>query len=126
MSQKGLHGTQHVIFRMGNSGRGEIAAVSPAHGGPPPCFPKPRVFESIVTDVDMTDIKAIELTKTENNILQGIQSDCKASADLILEHGYTGVIDDCHNEEINQWLAIQYTCTSHETPHTGSHGTQCH
>ena len=79
---------------------GEIVAVSLAQGGPPPSFLAQCAYELIYKEVDMTDIIDSNLTVTERELIDRIQNNCEDQTDIILENGYTGVINEQHLNEI--------------------------
>ena len=79
---------------------GEIVAVSLAQGGPPPCFLEQCAYDSMLNSVDMVNIQEADLTTKEQTHLNDIKEDCENYSDMILEHGYTGVIDEKHVDDI--------------------------
>ena len=80
---------------------GELIAVSLSQGGPPPCFLAPSVYDTLVSDVDLSSNNIEKhLTQTELEILQQIKQDVSGHVDLILEHGYTGVINNANIDSI--------------------------
>ena len=85
---------------------GEIVAVSLAQGGPPPCFLEQCVYESISKSVDMTNIQDADLTAKEQQLLKDVRENCKNYTDIIFEHGYTGVVDEYHVDEILRSLKV--------------------
>jgi len=85
---------------------GEIVAVSLAQGGPPPCFLEQCVYESMTKSVDMTNIQDSDLTTREQQLLKNVRENCKDFTDTIYEHGYTGVVDENHLDEISRSLKV--------------------
>lgn len=79
---------------------GEIVAVSLAQGGPPPCFLDPAAFDMMVKDVDLHNIDESDLAEKEKGLLKEIELSCKEKTDFIIEHGYTGPINQQHIKEI--------------------------
>ncbi|XP_046843340.1 uncharacterized protein LOC124437408 [Xenia sp. Carnegie-2017] len=79
---------------------GEIAAVSMAQGGPPPCFLDEATFDMMVKGVDIHNIKASDLSPKEHQLIKQIESSCEDYVDTILEHGYTGPVNKQNIEAI--------------------------
>ena len=79
---------------------GQIVSVSLAQGGSPPCFLEQCAYESMVNRVDMVNIQEADLTTREQKLLNDVREDCKKHSDLILEHGYTGLINENRVDEI--------------------------
>ena len=75
---------------------GQIVATSMAQNGPPPNFLDPVVFDTMV-NLDM-DIRALtpdkHLTSEEKKKFDIIKEDVSQHHDYIIEHGYTGVINN--------------------------------
>ena len=61
---------------------GEIAAVSIAQGGPPPCFLEPCAFHCIFEDVDMVDIRDDHLTVSEMTLIEELKNSLLKMATL--------------------------------------------
>ena len=71
---------------------GEIAAVSLAQGGPPPCFLDACVYDTLVSpETDFNNLNEKHITPEE--MLDSIQNDLGSHSDTIVDHGYTGQID---------------------------------
>ena len=85
---------------------GEIVAVSLAQGGPPPCFLEQCVYESMSKSIDMISIEESDLTTKEQQLLNDVSENCNNFTDMIFEHGYTGVVDDNHIDEILRSLKV--------------------
>ena len=85
---------------------GQIVAVSLAQGGPPPCFLEQCAYESMLNSVDMVNIQEADLTTKEQKLLNDVREDCKNYTDTISEHGYTGIIDEEHVDEIIRSLKV--------------------
>ena len=81
---------------------GQIAAVSLAQGGPSPSLFEECVYNTLVNpDIDMMKLNAEEhLCNNEKKIVDMIKHDIKGNQDLILDNGYTGLVDDEHIDEI--------------------------
>ena len=80
----------------------EIVASSIANGGPPPCFLEECVYNMLVEgDVDTkTLVPENHLTTHEQEVLEGIKKNPTAMRDMILEHGYTGKVDNDHINDV--------------------------
>ena len=87
---------------------GEIAAASLAQGGPAPSFLASCTYESAFQDIDMMSISSEHLTEKEKELIRAVRSNCKEYIDLILEHNYTGVIDEKNIEEIVGSLKVSF------------------
>ena len=86
---------------------GEIVAVSLAQGGPPPpCFLEQCVYESMSKSSDMISIEESDLTTKEQQLLNDVSENCNNFTEMIFEHGYTGVVDDDHIDEILRSLKV--------------------
>ena len=81
---------------------GEIVATSLAQNGPPPNFLDAVAFDSLI-NLDM-DIRALSpdkhLTSEEKKLFDAIRQDVGKHQDYIIEHGYTGVINEEHIDDI--------------------------
>ena len=73
---------------------GQLVAYSLTHGGPPPCFLHPNVYSMLLnSDFDKEKLSTENhLTETERELLISVKADPKNHTDLIIEHGYTGLI----------------------------------
>ena len=87
---------------------GELAAASLAQGGPPPCFLDECAYKSIFMEIDLTKVDEKDLTKEEKLILVDIRLDCTKHTDLILHHGYTGVVHLNFIEDIINSLKVRF------------------
>ena len=87
---------------------GEIVANSLAQGGPPPCFLDEKAFQTLVkTEVDILNLNAeTDLTLSESQLIDSIKSDIDNHRDTILEHGYTGLIDMAHIDDIVRSVTV--------------------
>lgn len=86
---------------------GEVIAVSLSQSGPPPSFLDPNVYDSLVSDVDLSsDNIDKHLTQTELDTLQQIKENVSSHIDLIIEHGYTGVVNNCNIDSIVDAVAV--------------------
>ena len=81
---------------------GQIVAASIAQGGPGPCFLEECVYEECVyKDVDMNALSEEKhLASHEQALIASIREDPDALRDTIIEHGYTGIINTRHVEDI--------------------------
>lgn len=79
---------------------GEMAAVSIAQGGPPPCFLDEAAFNMMVNDVDIHNINDSDMSENEQQLIKEIESSCEEKVDTIIEHGYTGPINQHHIKAI--------------------------
>ena len=87
---------------------GQIVAVSLAQGGPSPSLLEECVYNTLINpDLDMMKLSIQEhLSKNEKNIVEMIRQDIKGNQDIILDNGYTGLIDDEHVDEIVESVMI--------------------
>ena len=79
---------------------GQIVAVSLAQGGPPPFFLDPAAFDMMAEDVNIHSIKETDLAEKEQRLLKQIELSCNENMDIILEHGYTGPVNQEHLDVI--------------------------
>ena len=88
---------------------GELVAASIAQGGPAPCFLEESVY-GLMADPNVP-LQQFDTEKhlmtSEKELLNAIKDDIMAHTDTIIEHGYTGTIDDSHIEEILSSVAIR-------------------
>lgn len=87
---------------------GQIAAVSLAQGGPAPCFLEECVYNLLVKpEVDVKNLSAeSHLTAADQSIINQIREDVTPHQEMIIEHGYTGNIDQEHVDDIVQSIII--------------------
>ena len=85
---------------------GEIVAVSLAQGGPPPCFLQECVYNTMLNNIDMVNIQEADLTTNEKKLLNEVTGDPKSFTDMIFEHGYTGLVEEEHLDEIIRSLKV--------------------
>ena len=87
---------------------GEIVASSLAQGGPPPCFLDEKAFQTMVkNEIDILNLNAEnDLTLSESQLIDSIKSDIDNHRDAILEHGYTGLIDMEHIDDIVRSVTV--------------------
>ena len=92
---------------------GQIAAVSLAQGGPAPCFLDECVYNLLINpEVDIKDLSQEKnLTKSDRDILNSIQEDVTSLQEMIIEHGYTGNINQEHADDIIQSIVISIVST---------------
>ncbi|XP_028517625.1 uncharacterized protein LOC114575961 [Exaiptasia diaphana] len=87
---------------------GQIVAASLSQGGPPPCFLDESAYDLMVKgspklhDIDWSK----HLTETDRVFLNSVKEDVLAHLDTIVDHGYTGKINDEYKEEIVATMAI--------------------
>ena len=81
---------------------GEICASSLAQNGPPPNFLDTVVFDTLVNlDMDIRDLSPDKhLTSEERKMFDTIKEDVSQHHDYIIEHGYTGIINEEHIDDI--------------------------
>ena len=89
---------------------GEIVSVSIAQRGPPPCLFADCVFDMMVNpDIDLKNLKVEEhLTKFEKLLLDSVLTDTEKYTELIIDHGYTGVINQQNAAEIVGTLMVSF------------------
>ncbi|XP_028416429.1 uncharacterized protein LOC114540493 [Dendronephthya gigantea] len=87
---------------------GEIAAASLAQGGPPPCFLDECAYNSIFTETDLTNVDEKDLAEKEKLILDNIRLDCTKHSDFIIEHGFTGIVDQRFIQDIVNSLKVRF------------------
>jgi hypothetical protein len=87
---------------------GEMAAASLAQGGPPPCFLDECAYNSIFTETDLTNVDEKDLAEKEKLTLANIRLDCTKHSDFIIEHGYTGVVDQKFIQDIINSLKVRF------------------
>ena len=80
---------------------GEIFASSVVQGGPPPSFLDQNAFETLVKN----EVDILNLTP-EKDLLRVRDNNIYRHRDTILEHGYTGLTDMAHSEDIVRSLTI--------------------
>lgn len=87
---------------------GQIAAVSLAQGGPAACFLEECVYNLLVNpEVDVKNLSAeSHLTAADQSIINQIREDVTPHQEMIIEHGYTGNIDQEHVDDIVQSIII--------------------
>ena len=87
---------------------GQIAAVSLAQGGPPPCFLEECVYNLLVNpDIDVKNLSPeTHLTAADQSVINQIREDVTPHQEMIIEHGYTGKINQEHVEDIVQSIVI--------------------
>lgn len=87
---------------------GQIVAVSLVQGGSPPRFLTEGSFQLLVSpNIDMNELKEdFHLTPDEKSLLESIREDPARHQDTIFEHGYTGVIDADHINDITGTVMV--------------------
>lgn len=102
-----LDSTLHV--QNGNfRASGEIVATSLAQQGPPPCFLDDCTFQTLVKpEVDLLKLNPEQdLTGGEQQLLQRIKNDIDQHRDIVMEHGYTGRINEEHIDDMIGSLTV--------------------
>ena len=87
---------------------GEIVATSLFQGGPAPKSLDESVYMLMVNpDVNMCELDENKhLTSADRSFLTTIKNDLLMHQEAIIEHGYTGVIDEAHTKEIIKSIII--------------------
>ncbi|KAJ7371605.1 hypothetical protein OS493_024281 [Desmophyllum pertusum] len=95
-----VNSTFHI--QNGNfSACGQIVATSLTQSGPAPCFLEESVYNLMVDpDVDVKELDEKHLTSNDLQLIQSIRENLSNHHDTIIDHGYTGTIDEAHMEEI--------------------------
>ena len=109
----GTHFDSTLHVQNGNfRASGEIIATSLAQGGPPPCFLEGCTFEALVNpNLDLLTLHPKDhLTTQEQELIESIRTDVKQHTDAILEHGYTGRIDEDHVHDIVRSITVSLVC----------------
>lgn len=104
---KPLESTFHV--QNGNfKACGQVVASSLAQGGPAPCFLDESVYSLLVNpSVPVHELDPQKhLTPSDRLLLNSVRTDLSSHADTVIEHGYTGSIDDSNMEEIVKSIVI--------------------
>ena len=97
------HYVQNGFFRAA----GEIVGASIAQGGPPPCFLDERVFNTLINpDVDLRSLNLEHLTLKEREEIERIKSNPIDHTETVLEHGYTGILDKNHIDDIVRSIVV--------------------
>ena len=79
----------------------EIVATSIAQGGHPPRFVHENVFKMIVDpNVNVANLNRDDLMGHDQEILNSVENNIIAHTDLIIDSGYTGIIDEDHKYDI--------------------------
>ena len=76
--------------------------------GPPPCFLDGCAYNSIFTETDLTNVDEKDLAEKEKITLANIRLDCTKHSDFIIEHGYTGIIDQKFIQDIVNSLKVRF------------------
>lgn len=90
---------------------GELAATSIVQGGPAPCFLDENVYNMIITpDVDITKVNLENhFTTKDKELFNNVKQDLSVYQDFILDHGYTGIIDESHKDDIIATMMVSIT-----------------
>ena len=95
-----INSTFHI--QKGNfSACGQIIATSLAQGGPAPSFLDESVYNIMVDpDVDVKKLHEKHLTENDLQLIQSIRENLSSHHETIIDHGYTGTIDEIVNSVI--------------------------
>ena len=86
---------------------GEVIAISLAQGGPPPCFLHECVYRTMVdANTDFMSLDDNDITPAEKIHLENVVNDLRSNSSAIIEHGYTGKIDQEHIGDIRRSIAV--------------------
>ena len=86
---------------------GQIVAVSLVQGGPPPRFLDESAFQMLVNpEVNIKELQEDVLTHSEKLLLDKIREDPINNQETILEHGYTGIVDLEHVNDITGTVMV--------------------
>ncbi len=86
---------------------GEIVAVSLAQGGPPPCFLHECVYKTMVQPcIDFKNLDDNDITPVETTYVENVVRDVRGNSSVIIEHGYTGNIDQEHISDIRRSILV--------------------
>lgn len=102
-----LDSTHHV--QNGNfRASGEIVASSLANGGPAPGYLDEKAFQSLVhPQLNVSDLDGEDgMTSTERQIIDSVKKDINLHVDLVREHGYTGLVDEAHIDDIVRSMKV--------------------
>ena len=102
-----INSTFHI--QNGNfSACGQIIATSLAQGGPAPSFLDESVYNIMVDpDVDVKKLDEKHLTENDLQLIQSIRENLSSHHETIIDHGYTGTIDEAHMDEIVNSVIIR-------------------
>ena len=104
---KPLESTFHI--QNGNfKACGQVVASSLAQGGPAPRFLDESVYSLLVNpSVPVQELDPQKhLTPSDRILLNSVTTDLTSHTDTVIEHGYTGCIDNSHMEEIVKSIVI--------------------
>lgn len=81
---------------------GELVATSIVQGGPPPCFLDESAYSMLTKpDVELTRLdQQKHFSDSDRLLFENMKKDVQVHNDMIIENGYTGIIDDSHKDEI--------------------------
>jgi hypothetical protein len=87
---------------------GEIIAASLAQGGPAPRCLDATVYDLLVNpSISLQELNCeTNLTASDRILLDSILEDVMKNTNTIIDHGYTGIIDDSHIGEIRQSIVV--------------------
>ena len=87
---------------------GEIIAASIAQGGPAPRCLDATVYDLLVNpSISLQELNCeTNLTASGRILLDSILEDVMKNTNTIIDHGYTGIIDDSHIGEIRQSIVV--------------------
>ncbi|CAB3985791.1 Hypothetical predicted protein [Paramuricea clavata] len=87
---------------------GEITAASLAQGGPAlRCFDATVYYLLVNPSISLQELNCeTNLTASDRILLDSILEDVMKNTNTIIDHGYTGIIDDSHIGEIRQSIVV--------------------
>ncbi|XP_066910304.1 uncharacterized protein [Clytia hemisphaerica] len=86
---------------------GQMIAVSLLEGGPPPTFFHESVYDLLVDDtININKLNSNHFTEGDKLIFQTIRNDPTVASDIIIENGYTGLINMENIDAILQTIMI--------------------
>ena len=86
---------------------GKIIAVSLPWGGPPSCFLEDCVYDTLVNpETGLNNLDEKHITPEERSTLESIQNDLGSNYDTIVDHGYSGKIEQEHIGKISGSILI--------------------
>ena len=90
---------------------GELVATSIVQGGPPPRFLDGSAYNMLIKpDIDITKLDIQEnFSDSDRQLFESIKKDVKAHKDMIIENGYTSIIEDTRKDEIVETVMVSIT-----------------
>lgn len=87
---------------------GEIVSVCLANGGPPPQFMDNATFKCLFRPCEIVDVNDEDLAVAEKQMLDAILGDLENRGDEIMDHGYTGVVNETNAKQIANTMRSSY------------------